>query len=163
MKRLLCIILVLAAPAFGVATYQNFYTVWLDSLRLRNGPYWLTLVAPTLSADRLWVLPAITGTTGQFLQTDGAGTLTWATGGGGAAWGSITGTLSSQTDLQNALNAKAATATTVGGLRDHGCRARFAYEFDDDGTRRDRGEHRFAADGRSDSSCTQPGGFDDND
>jgi nitrogen fixation protein len=27
-------------------------------------------------------------------------------GGGGAAWGSITGTLSSQTDLQNALNAK---------------------------------------------------------
>jgi hypothetical protein len=29
-----------------------------------------------------------------------------STGGGGAAWGSITGTLSSQTDLQNALDAK---------------------------------------------------------
>lgn len=35
---------------------------------------------------------------------------TWdvlTTGGGGGTWGSITGTLSSQTDLQNALNAKA--------------------------------------------------------
>jgi len=30
-------------------------------------------------------------------------------GGGGATWGSITGTLSSQTDLQNALDAKQAT------------------------------------------------------
>jgi len=30
-----------------------------------------------------------------------------ASGGGGGVWGSITGTLSSQTDLQNALNAKA--------------------------------------------------------
>jgi hypothetical protein len=32
-------------------------------------------------------------------------------GGGGGAWGSITGTLSSQTDLQTALNAKAALAS----------------------------------------------------
>ena len=32
------------------------------------------------------------------------------TGGGGGTWGSITGTLSDQTDLQNALNAKADTA-----------------------------------------------------
>lgn len=31
-------------------------------------------------------------------------------GGGGASWGAITGTLSNQTDLQNALNAKANTA-----------------------------------------------------
>jgi hypothetical protein len=37
-------------------------------------------------------------------------------GGGGASWGSITGTLSSQTDLQSALNAKqnAITLTTTG-------------------------------------------------
>jgi hypothetical protein len=33
-------------------------------------------------------------------------------GGGSSAWGSITGTLSSQTDLQNALDAKLATVTT---------------------------------------------------
>ena len=42
-----------------------------------------------------------------------AATATWSYdftmtgGGGGASWGSITGTLSDQTDLQNALNAKA--------------------------------------------------------
>lgn len=35
-------------------------------------------------------------------------------GGGGGTWGSITGTLSSQTDLQNALDAKAATTDVVG-------------------------------------------------
>lgn len=34
--------------------------------------------------------------------------------GGGGTWGSITGTLSAQTDLQNALDAKAATADVVG-------------------------------------------------
>lgn len=32
---------------------------------------------------------------------------------GGGTWGSITGTLSSQTDLQSALNAKVATTTTI--------------------------------------------------
>jgi hypothetical protein len=36
---------------------------------------------------------------------------TVATGGGGGTWGSITGTLSSQTDLQTALNAKQNTLT----------------------------------------------------
>jgi Major tropism determinant N-terminal domain len=37
-------------------------------------------------------------------------------GGGGNSWGSITGTLSSQTDLQNALNAKASlTEATFSG------------------------------------------------
>ena len=44
-----------------------------------------------------------------YLRGDGQ----WVAGaGGGGTWGSITGTLSSQTDLQNALNAKAATAHT---------------------------------------------------
>ena len=44
--------------------------------------------------------------TGVFEVWDGAG---WNTvGGGAAAWGSITGTLSSQTDLQAALDAKGA-------------------------------------------------------
>ena len=35
-------------------------------------------------------------------------------GGGGGTWGSITGTLSSQTDLQNALNAKLSTTIAAG-------------------------------------------------
>lgn len=44
----------------------------------------------------------------KFLRGDGA----WVTISATTAWGSITGTLSSQTDLQNALNAKAATSHT---------------------------------------------------
>lgn len=50
------------------------------------------------------------GTTGQVLKktTNTNYDYAWGAdvGGGGAAWGSITGTLSSQTDLQNALNGK---------------------------------------------------------
>jgi hypothetical protein len=47
------------------------------------------------------------GGTTNFLRADG----TFAAPPGGAAWGGITGTLSSQTDLQNALNAKAPLAS----------------------------------------------------
>ncbi|MGL4490736.1 MAG: DUF2793 domain-containing protein, partial [Rhizobiaceae bacterium] len=55
--------------------------------------------------------PASGGGTSNFLRADG----TWAVpagGGGGAAWGGITGTLASQTDLQTALDGKAAIAHT---------------------------------------------------
>lgn len=50
----------------------------------------------------------------KFLRGDG----TWAEAGsqGGGAWGTITGTLSDQTDLQNALNAKADNFTIGEGL-----------------------------------------------
>lgn len=51
------------------------------------------------------LVPASGGGTTNFLRAD----LTWAAppgGGGGTTWGSITGTLSSQTDLQSALDAK---------------------------------------------------------
>ena len=81
-----------------------------------------TLAAGSMSAEDKTKLDAISGTnTGDetsgtilskigatggttYLQKDG----TWTTpaGSGGGAWGSITGTLSSQTDLQTALNAK---------------------------------------------------------
>lgn len=63
------------------------------------------------------------------LETDtgkikgGNGTDTWSIlsysgsgGGGSSSWGSITGTLSSQTDLQTALNAKASTSSVSSGL-----------------------------------------------
>lgn len=44
---------------------------------------------------------------GYVLTSDANGNATWqAGGGGGATWGSITGTLSSQTDLQSALDLK---------------------------------------------------------
>lgn len=44
------------------------------------------------------------------------GTYTWVqVGGGEVTWGTITGTLSAQTDLQNALNAKVPTSRKVNG------------------------------------------------
>lgn len=54
-------------------------------------------------------LPSQTGNNGKYLTTDGTDP-SWATMGGGT-WGSITGTLSDQTDLQTALNAKAPLAS----------------------------------------------------
>ncbi len=54
------------------------------------------------------------GTSGQVLKKN-SGTdydVTWANESGGSTWGSITGTLSDQTDLKNALDAKAPVSTT---------------------------------------------------
>lgn len=50
--------------------------------------------------------------TGKVFYPDGASGWTQAAG-GAAAWGDITGTLSNQTDLQTALNAKAATTAKL--------------------------------------------------
>ena len=54
-------------------------------------------------------LNATAPTTNQVLSFDGT-QLKWATPAGGATWGSITGTLSSQSDLNTALNARVSTA-----------------------------------------------------
>lgn len=51
------------------------------------------------------LLPSQTGNNGKVLSTDGSNS-SWVTPSGGGAWGSITGTLSDQTDLQAALDAK---------------------------------------------------------
>lgn len=53
------------------------------------------------------ILPSQTTNTSKYLRTDGSNVY-WDAGiASGVEWGLITGTLSSQTDLQNALNAKA--------------------------------------------------------
>jgi hypothetical protein len=39
----------------------------------------------TVSTNRIWTLPSVDGTTGQVLSTDGSGTLSWSTAGGGGA------------------------------------------------------------------------------
>jgi hypothetical protein len=58
--------------------------------------------------DRVAVL-LVEGTGITLTYDDGAGSITIdSSGGGGGAWGGITGTLSDQTDLQNALDAKGA-------------------------------------------------------
>lgn len=65
---------------------------------------------------------------GYVLSNDAAGNLSWVSPGGSAAWGSITGTLSSQTDLQNALNAKLSLSggTMTGNLEVDGSSGTYA-------------------------------------
>jgi hypothetical protein len=43
----------------------------------------------TVSANKVWILPAADGTAGQALSTDGSGNLSWATSGGGAAFSEL--------------------------------------------------------------------------
>ena len=43
----------------------------------------------TVTANKVWVLPAADGTAGQALSTDGSGNLSWATSGGGAAFSEL--------------------------------------------------------------------------
>lgn len=54
-------------------------------------------------------IPDQTGNSGKYLTTDGSVT-SWSTVSASVAWGDVTGTLSNQTDLQSALNAKAASS-----------------------------------------------------
>lgn len=62
-----------------------------------------------------YTLPTTDGTSNQVLKTDGSGNVSWDTS-PGSTWGSITGTLSSQTDLQTALDAKVSdTGDTMTG------------------------------------------------
>jgi len=56
-----------------------------------------------LNTDSIY--PSQTGNSGKFLTTNGS-TVSWANTLTSVAWGSITGTLSAQTDLQTALNSK---------------------------------------------------------
>ena len=58
-----------------------------------------------LTASNL-VYPSSDGTASQIIQTNGSGTLSFVDLPNDAVWGNITGTLSSQTDVQNALDAK---------------------------------------------------------
>jgi hypothetical protein len=50
-----------------------------------NGTNYVSFKAPdAITSDVTWTLPNADGTSGQVLQTDGAGTLSWATSGGGS-------------------------------------------------------------------------------
>ncbi len=71
-----------------------------------------------LTASNL-VYPSSDGTASQIIQTNGSGTLSFVDLPNDAVWGNITGTLSSQTDVQNALDAKEdvsnkSTSTSLG-------------------------------------------------
>lgn len=74
----------------------------------------LILTVPAVVTDYTLKFPAAQGGVSTTLVNDGSGNLSWVVGGGGggsAVWGTITGTLSAQTDLQTALNLKAPLAS----------------------------------------------------
>ncbi|MDB9705168.1 tail fiber domain-containing protein [Gammaproteobacteria bacterium] len=50
-----------------------------NELRFYEGANYVGFEAPALSADKIWVLPAADGSSGQVLSTDGSGTLSFAT------------------------------------------------------------------------------------
>jgi hypothetical protein len=56
-----------------------------------NGSNYVGFKAPAnIIANKIWTLPSTDGTSGQVLSTNGSGTLSWATAGGGSASGSDT-------------------------------------------------------------------------
>lgn len=59
------------------------------------------------------VVPPYPGDTSKFLRGDSTWAVPSGGGGGGGTWGSITGTLSDQTDLQTALNLKAPKGAAI--------------------------------------------------
>lgn len=90
----------------GNAFVENQGQLKFGELRT-NGNQIATLSASSsMVADVNWTLPNADGSAGQSLTTNGVGNLYWSTPSSAVSWGSITGTLSSQTDLQNALNSK---------------------------------------------------------
>lgn len=92
----------LASPAFTGTPHSQVYAL------AGSTSGFLTQSVPATVTDYTVKWPAAQGAATSVLTNDGSGNLSW---GGGAVWGSITGTLSAQTDLQNALNLKANLAS----------------------------------------------------
>jgi len=107
----------------GGLTLSASGIIFSDATYLTTAPAGSTLAADQLTAGVVTANPTSGPTaSGDVLQYNGTD-LVWAAGGGGGgvAWGAITGTLSSQTDLQTALDAKQAkpTLTTVSTSSDY--------------------------------------------
>ena len=69
--------------------------------------------SPLFTSSTPGIVPASGGGTVNYLRADG----TWAASSASVAWGGITGTLSSQTDLNSALNGKQATLGGTGFVK----------------------------------------------
>ena len=74
----------IAAPtiqATGTSSSEGKVEFYEDT---DNGTNYVAFKAPaSISSNVTWTLPAADGTNGQVLSTDGSGTLSWASGGGG--------------------------------------------------------------------------------
>lgn len=101
--------------------------IYLDYTYIKvNGKYWVPPLSSTVvsvstmtgatssAAGASGLVPApAAGDETKFLRGDG----TWVDSTSAAVWGGLTGTLSDQTDLQNALNAKQATISDLATIR----------------------------------------------
>ena len=107
--------------------WNHIYGVNVDAQVFTLGTYTVATLPSSYAVGSLaWVSDAVTpgdcnvggGSNRVLCYYTGAAWAALTTGGGAGAWGSITGTLSNQTDLQNALNGKAASnaSTTVNGV-----------------------------------------------
>ena len=78
-----------------------------------NSSNWVAFQgAANITSNVTWTLPAVDGSANQFLQTDGSGTLTWATGGGG---GGTPGGSTTQVQYNNAGSFGGITNATTDG------------------------------------------------
>lgn len=105
-------------PSAGVIDGDRAFTNDTGRTYARSGGAWALVVAAVTSANAIITtsdtaaLPIGAVTDGQFLKRVGSSVVGASGGsGGGAAWGDITGTLSAQSDLQTALNAKQAAGS----------------------------------------------------
>jgi hypothetical protein len=112
-----------AANAFGASsvtgalqlkngsTSAGFIEFFEDS---DNGTNKVTLIGPASTADITLTLPSSDGDSGQFLQTDGSGTLSFATAGGAyTAWAVKTGNFTASAGDQLIVNSSSATTITL--------------------------------------------------
>ena len=78
---------------------------------------WVAFQAPaTITTNVTWTLPSVDGSSGQFLSTNGSGTLSWATGGGGGGAATILEnlqTISSNYTVSSGYNGISAGPVTV--------------------------------------------------
>ena len=99
----------------GGLTLSASGIIFSDATYLTTAPAGSTLAADQLTAGVVTANPTSGPTaSGDVLQYNGSA-LVWAAGGGGGgvAWGAITGTLSDQTDLASALSAKLDSSTAA--------------------------------------------------
>jgi hypothetical protein len=126
MKNIFLTLLALAATAFGegsetlkigTATHNvqsPLTTNWTGTTQNFTGATVIGLSTGGAFTDLSDVPNSYTGQSLKTVRVNvGETGLEFATGGGGGTWGSITGTLSSQTDLQAALDAKVPTSLTL--------------------------------------------------
>ena len=75
-----------------------------NELRFYEGANYVGFEAPALSADKIWVLPAVDGSANQVLKTDGSGNLDWTTAGGASAIDDLSDAKSAGTNFTGGLS-----------------------------------------------------------